>query len=89
MKYFTFNIHLIHRILCFQDLDIFPQLSLNFGTNKSCLICKNEEKEAANVSENVMSKDLENKAGDNNITDEFCSDVFYNRDGVYKYKRNF
>ena len=36
-----------------------------------------------------MSKDLENKAGDNNITDEFCSDVSYNRDGVYKYKRKY
>jgi hypothetical protein len=44
LKNVTFNIPLLHRILCFQDLDILPLLSLAFGTNKSCFICKNLKK---------------------------------------------
>ena len=32
VKNSTFNIFLLHRILCFLDLDIFPPLSSNFST---------------------------------------------------------
>ena len=49
MKYFTFNIPLLHRILCFQDLDILPQLSPKFVNNKSGFICKNKEKKFTKV----------------------------------------
>ena len=39
-KYLTFNIPLLHRIIWFQDLDIFPQLCSNFGNNKSSWISR-------------------------------------------------